>query len=314
MADDFLTAADLLIVNDQNADSNLDISDVLDDAPLMSRLPAVDATGGNIHKFIKQIEAPLVGFRDINDGRDHDSSVDEAVTIDLAILDASFSVDVAVADAYRGGTRALLEKEAKRHLRAAFRKADDTIVSGTSADFVGLKNSFPNGSGVPWSTPATVLLSNKADGAGGSDLTSVYSLKLGDNGCAVVLGAGGLEIGESQIQRVSGSSSGHYMAWVTPIHCWIGLQVGGINTVGRICNISSGDDTTLTDAMVFEHLTKWEQSDPSILVMNRRSREQLRSSRTATNATGAFADMPVESAGIEIVTSESVLSNETDQA
>ena len=309
MADDFLTAADLLIVNDQNADSNLDISDVLDDAPLMSRLPAVEATGGNIHKFIKQVEAPLVGFRDINDGRDHDSSVDEAVTINLAILDASFSVDVAVADAYRGGTRALLEKEAKRHLRAAFRKADDTIVSGTSADFVGLTGAFSS-----WSTPATVMLSNKAAGAGGSDLTSVYSLKLGDNGCAVVLGAGGLEIGESQIQRVSGSASGHYMAWVTPIYCWIGLQVGSINTVGRICNISSGDDTTLTDAMVFEHLTKWQQSDPSILVMNRRSREQLRSSRTATNATGAFADMPTESAGIEIVVSESVLSNETDQA
>lgn len=307
MADDFLTAADLLIVNDQNADSNLDISDVLDDAPLMSRLPAVEATGGNIHKYIKQTEAPLVGFRDINDGRDHDSSVDEAVTVNLAILDASFSVDVAVADAYRGGTRALLEREAKRHLRAAFRKADDTIVSGTSADFVGLTGAFSS-----WSTPATVMLSNKADGAGGSDLTSVYSLKLGDNGCAVVLGAGGLEIGESQIQRVSGSSSGHYMAWVTPIHCWIGLQVGSINTVGRICNISSGDDTTLTDAMVFEHLTKWQQSDPSILVMNRRSREQLRSSRTATNATGAFADMPTESAGIEIVVSESVLSNETE--
>ncbi|MCC9644391.1 hypothetical protein LOC71_19130 [Rhodopirellula sp. JC740] len=113
MADTPITIADLVKINSMDVADN-DVSDLLIDAPLIRSLVADTASNGTSHKYTKEASAPVVGFRSANDGRDHDASSDTLVTIDLKILDASFHVDKAVADAYtKGGPDGLMAREAK---------------------------------------------------------------------------------------------------------------------------------------------------------------------------------------------------------
>mgnify|MGYP004281372961 FL=1 len=129
MADAFLTLSDLTTINDANL-ADRDISDLLDDAPLLARL-AADVVPGTDHKYVKETSAPVVGFRAVNDGLENTKSADTLVTINLKILDASFAIDKALADAYIGGPEAYIGREAARHLKSAFFHAEKQILSGT---------------------------------------------------------------------------------------------------------------------------------------------------------------------------------------
>ena len=294
--------ADLVLVNDKNL-ADIDVSDLLQDAPLLAALPAEIASNGTTHKYLKETGAPVVGFRSPNDGREHDSSVDTLETLDLKILDATFTVDTAIANAYRLGPEAFIAREAQRHLRAAFKEAEDQVVNGDdAAGFDGF---------IDWLSSTAALTTNETD-TGATAYSSVYLLKTGPNGVRMIVGQDGqLEIGETVTQRVAGAT-GWFMAYVTPIQAWLGVQMGGVYTAGRVCNISGGTGTTLDDALIYRNLELWEQGDPDLIVMSRRSREQLRASRTAVNATGAPAPTPTEVGGIPIITTTSVHNNEAE--
>src|SRR5687767_7258902 len=115
MADAYLSLTELAIVNDRNL-ADCDVSDLFNKAPLLSRLAAVPASNGTVHKYIKETGAPAVGFREPYVGIENTKSADTLVTITLEILAANFHIDKAVADQYRGGAEAYVQREAKRHL------------------------------------------------------------------------------------------------------------------------------------------------------------------------------------------------------
>lgn len=307
MAHTLITLADLVKINDANL-ADLEISDLLDDAPLLAALAAGLASNGTSHKYTKESGAPVVGFRAPNTGRDHSASADTLVTIDLKILDASFHVDKAVADAYqRGGPAALVAREAKRHIKAAFALAEKQLIYGTGNDangFVGLANA------------ATLdgLADAMVHGAGGSGArTSVYLIRTNDDGtdCTVIAGdEGKLTMGETAVQMVDDGTGKLLPAYATPITGWLGLQIGSQYSVARIANVGTG--ATLTDAMIYKALEKFPASrQPNLIVMNRRSLAELRAARTATNATGAPAPRPTEVEGIPIVTTDALGITET---
>lgn len=298
MADDYMALADLTTINDAN-NSDIDVTDLLQDAPFLARVAAVTASNGTVHKYVKTTQAPVVGFRSVNDGREHDSTIRTQVTDTLEILDASFTVDVAIARSYRGGPEALLRMEAMEHMRAAFYKLEVQLLGGTAegdaAGFDGLADDLG-------SLGTTVL-----NAGGTTALSSIYLVRSGPSEVAVVLGNdGNIIVEESTIQRISGATTGWLNAYVTPIQAYYGMQIASTYSAVRIANIDAGSNT-VTDDMIYEGLEVFPASrQPNYIVMNRRSLEQLRNSRTATNATGTPAPRPTEVEGIPIIVTDAI--------
>ena len=309
MADAFLTLSDLTTINDANL-ADRDISDLLDDAPLLARL-AADVVPGTDHKYVKETSAPVVGFRAVNDGLENTKSADTLVTINLKILDASFAIDKALADAYIGGPEAYIGREAARHLKSAFFHAEKQILSGTGNEADGF-NGLPDDGNLN-----AVAADMVVNGGGTTDSTasSVWAIRsAGDmNDCVAIAGDNGkIDIGDSVVQRLAGSSTGSYPAYYTPIQGWLGLQIGGKYSVGRLANVTEDSGKTLSDSMLADLLSVFPAGrGPNYLVMSRRSLKQLQQSRTATNATGAPAPFPSEAFGVPIIVSDGVSDVET---
>jgi hypothetical protein len=304
MADSFTTLAELATINDANL-ADLEISDLLDDAPLLKRLAADIASNGTSHKYVKEVTAPVVGFRDVNDGRDNSKSGDSAVTIALKILDGSFAVDAALASEYSKGADAYVAREAKRHLKAAFAAAELQLLYGTgqAADgFVGLADAV----GLDALADEMVL---DATGTTADVGSSVFLIRTNDDGtdCTLITGQNGnIEIGDTVTQRIPGAT-GTYPGLYTPITGWLGLQIGGARSVGRIVNVTTDAGKGLTDDLIYDALALFPASrQPNLIVTGRRGLKQLRKSRTATNATGVPAPRPTEVDGIDIITTDHI--------
>lgn len=303
MAYDPMALADLAVFNKRDL-ADIDVRDLLDDAPLLQVLSAVPATNGNLHYYFKVTGAPVVGFRSANDGREEDSTVRTGVTVTLTILDASFSIDQAVANAYIRGAEAAIGMELREHMRAAFFKLESQVIGGTvegdAAGFAGLAD-------------AMSALGGQVTSAGGATaLTSVYLIRSGEADCSLVAGMGGnIEVGETVTQRISGATTGTLPVYYTPVTSWYGLQVGSTLSVGSIVNIDAGSNT-VTDDLIYTNLAQWPSGrQPNYIVMNRRSLEQLRSSRTATNATGTPAPRPADVEGIPIIVTDAIGNNQS---
>lgn len=305
MADSLVTLADLAKINDMNA-RDLGVSDIFNDAPFLAALAATTATNGTTHSYIKESGAPVVGFRDVNEGRDRSKSGDTLVTVTLKVLDASFHIDKAIADAYtKGGPPALMAREAQKHLRAALRKGEEQLFYGADAKgFTSINAAFPN--------LEAAMLVNAAGGAT-NDRTSVYAVRSvsDESGVVAVMGQEGQIVVEEFVQGVTQDQyNKSFDVYHQSILGWMGLQIGGAKDIGRLCNI--GNTKPLTDALMSQLFELFDESKPPThFVMNRHALGQLRRSRTATNATGTEAPYPTEWNGVPIIVTGSISSNET---
>jgi len=311
MANEFLNLTDLAKINTlDNADR--DISDLLDEAPLLAMLPADLASNGTTHKYVKQTGAPTVGFRAVNAGKENKKSADTAVSEDLKYLDASFYVDVAVADGYRGGPEAYMAREAARQLKAAFSEYEQQIFYGTgnsASGFNGLADDA-NLDGV-----GDLMVVNAA-GTTASTGSSVWGIRAtGDlNNVVSILGNDGqIEIGDITEQVINDPTdvSLTLNVYAMKVAAYVGMQIGGAYSVARLANLTEDSGKTLTDALIAELLEKFKANQmPTHLAMSRRSLFQLQASRTATNATGSPAPIPIESFGVPIVPTDSITDTE----
>lgn len=309
MADDYLAVADLL--GDALDLSDADISDLRDAAPLVARLPAEESSNGETHKYVKETGAPVVGFRAPNAGRDFDSSADTVVTVTLKVLDFSWAVDKAIADVWRkGGAEALIAREGFRHIKAALFHYEKQLIYGTGADASGFAGLADNAQ-LNQASDAMVIDAGGTTAATGS---SVFFIRMGRDNCqAIYKGESTLMLGETVIQDFLDGSNMHYPAYYTPGCTWLGMQIGGAYSVGRIASITEDPGATLTDDLGYEMLSLFPPGQRSgmIAVMNARSIKQLRESRTATNATGVAAPWPADIAGVPIVETDAILNTET---
>lgn len=311
MADSFMTLADLVKLNDQNL-SDIEVTDLLQAAPFLAALAAVVASNGTNHSYLKETGAPVVGFRAVNAGRFNTTDTDTKVEIALQILDASFTVDKALADAYaKGGAPAYLARRGMRALKAAFQGAEKQLFYGTGNDadgFVGMGEA---------STVDALADVDHVVNAGGTTVggaSSVWAIYTADDdsGVCVVTGQDGqIEIGDSVVIKAQDGAGKSYPAYFTPISGWLGLQVGGIYDMARIVNLTAQDGHGLDDDLLSQ-LVELFPSDkqPKMLVMNRQSRGQLQRSRTATTATGATAPIPKDYDGIPIICTDQLSKTE----
>ncbi|MDD5502149.1 MAG: hypothetical protein PHH26_01655 [Candidatus Thermoplasmatota archaeon] len=316
MAESYNTLAGLVQFNDKNL-ADLQVTDLLDDAPLLKILYAMPASNGTLHKYLKQTTASSAAFRAALAGVAKTASADTLVTDTLKILDGSFDTDVALADAYKGGRDAWLQLELIRTMKQVFAVAEKQVFYGTGADASGFAGLIDN-------AQLDALADGMVVNAGGSNVstqTSCFVLRHGANDCAFILGNDGKIVVEDEpviIQKTADSTAldaaQFYPALYVPVTGYCGFQIGSAYSAARICNIECNDLTStsaFTDDHIYGALSKFPAGrQPNVVVMNRNALRLLRQSRTATNATGAPAPRPVEVEGIPIVVTDQILSTE----
>ena len=303
MANDLFTVADF--VSDALDVDPTTTSEVLNAAPLVARLPISDtADGSETHKYNKYTGAPVVGFRSPNAGRDYDHSVDTVVTSTCTILDFSWRVDYAVANAWRKGPEDLIAREGIRHLAAALFVLEQQVIYGTtspgdSAGFTGFLQS------TDLDALADAMVINGA-GTTASQQSSLYAIKAGDNDCKLVTPmAQGVNLGDTIITEANDTN---YPVYYTPASMYIGLQLGGKYSIGRIANLSVTTDTKpLTDDLIADLLAAFPAGmGPDFMITNRTMRKELQQGRTATNPTGSPAPFPDSAFGVPLFTTDAI--------
>ena len=315
MANEANTLAGLIVFNDKNND-DIEVSNLLEDAPLMQVLFAKAASNGTQHKYVRQTVASASAFRAVNAGLIKTFSQDEQVTDTLKYLDGSFYVDVAVADAYMDGPEAYIQKELVKTMRQRLFALEQQVLLGVGADgagFIGLADA----TSLDASSDAQVV--EPATPGASSANTSVWLLRSGDDDCSVIMGNGGeIVVGETVTQAVYEDTTTDlksYAAYYTPVGAYAGFQLGGTYSAARLCNVNTASAvsaTALTDEDIYGAIAKFPAGrQPNQIAMNRTALQMLRNSRTAVNATGAAAPRPTEIEGIPIVVTDAITNAES---
>ena len=309
MANAINTLAGLINFNDANVDG-IEVSDLLQDTPLLARLYAKAASNGTLHKYLKETVASSAAFRAVNAGLTKTFSQDELITDTLKLLDASFDIDKGLL--IGAITENILAKELARSVRAAFVGLEKQIIYGTtalgaSAGFSGLMNQTT----LDALADSMVIEPHGTAGTTADSQTSVFLIRTSDSDLSVIIGNDGqLTVGDPyDIRKVADVdvSNAAYSATAVDVLGYGGLQYGSIYSVARIANI----ETTFDDDDIYEALSLFPSAkQPNVIAMNRKALKLLRASRTATNATGAPAGVPMDVEGIEIVSTDTIVSTE----
>jgi len=313
MANAANTLNGLIAFNDRNND-DIEVSNLLDDSPLMQVMFAKAASNGTQHKYMRQTVASDSAFRAVNTGLTKTFSQDEQVTDTLVTLDGSFYVDVAIADAYMNGPEAYIQKELVKTMRQRMFALEQQVLLGVGADsngFIGLADDTT----LDALSDAQVVA--PASPGASSANTSVWLLRDGDDDCAVIMGNGGeIVVGETVVQAVYDNAAAltTFPAYYTPVTGYAGFQLGGTYSAARLCNINTATPTSttaLTDEDIYGALALFPAGrQPNAIAMNRTALQMLRNSRTAVNATGAAAPRPTEIEGIPIVVTDAITNAE----
>ncbi|MCD0459950.1 major capsid protein [Roseiconus lacunae] len=305
MANSYVTTTELLQLGDGNV-SDIEVTELLEDAPLVAALSAIEASHDTNHEWLKKTAAPSAGFREVNYGRENRKAAYNKVVKSLKLYDASFSIDLAVLKSKNG--EKLRTREAKDHLQAAFADFERQIIYGTTNDAAGFDGLCDE---------ATV--DNKDDAmvvdAGGSVAdtgSSVWALRVGESAVSIVYGADGeIRIDPEYPTVIEGPAGGSLDAMRTPIVFWGGLQVTTTLDVARICNLTAEGGAGLTDNLLSDLYALFPAGrKPNLFVMSGRSQKQLQQSRTATNATGAEAPFPIEAHNVPIIVTDQISDTE----
>lgn len=301
------TLAGLLLLNDQRA-SDIFPTNVLDAAPVIARAYAQPASSGaTYHKYNRRTVAAGATFRKVNTGASNAAEQFEEVTLNCEYLDASFARDVAVAQGYRSGVQAYLQREVGAAMKSAMWALEQSLFGfGIATQFVGLPyfNDYAD-------TDVGQIVS-----AGGSGGKSVWLLRWAEDGVSMIAGNDGriaMTVPQDNqiVQITDAGGTNKYMGYAVALGGWFGLQVGSKYDVVRIANLDGTSDDLLTDDLIAEAISKFPvDRQPNMIVMNRTALKELRDSRTATNPTGAPAPFPNEAFGIEIVVTDALGSSE----
>ncbi len=119
----------------------------------------------------------------------------------------------------------------------------------------------------------------------------------------------GSQLGETIVTE---SKEANYRVCYTPASMYIGFQMGGKYSVGRIANISTTTDSKpLTDDLLSDLISLFPANmGPQLFVMNRTRLKDLQQGRTATNPTGAPAPFPDSAFNVPIVVTDALVDTE----
>jgi hypothetical protein len=278
----------------------------------------------NAYKTLVVSALPQVKFRAPGTFTPHKAAVLQARDVNCAHLDASWSMDNALATQSDWGKDKAYAIQTYTHMRAALFTLARQIWYGTNAiagdpnGFSGLfqliGGSDPNKSNVDLHIDAggvagdAALVADEEAPIGGH--TSVFAVTTGLDGIQIAWGSEGkITEGDVVLQQVNNAAGDHAWHACQQIEAWAGLQVTSEFAFGRVYGINK--EHPLTDDILYELLSRFPAGkEPTALFMNRFALEQLRRSRTAVNATGAPAPRPEDVAGVKIYVTDAIMTGE----
>jgi hypothetical protein len=275
-------------------------------APELTIVPADTMTGTTMELTVRS-GLPSVRFRNANEGVPRSKSSYETRTFQTHILDHQIAVDAQVVDGARDPGR-LLENHASGVMEAAMQYIGSQFYYGTGNDSKG----FPG-----------LLAQIKADAAhlvdagGSASKTSVWFLRLGRECVEFLFGnAQTIRLQDTwELETVYDAEGNPYKAYTNWMTGRIGMRLANRNCAVRIKNVeeSGSGKKSLNDSLLYSAYEKFTDFgfEPTHILMNGRSREQLRNSRTATNANGTPAPLPTEWEGIPIIRTASITNDES---
>ncbi|MEX0587053.1 MAG: major capsid protein [Pirellulales bacterium] len=252
------------------------------------------------YKTLVRTGLPTVGFRNFNEGTAATKGTYENRLVETFIFNPRWECDKAVADSHEDGAPAFISMEAAGIMEAAFQHLSEQFYYGVGNDAKG----FP---GLIAAYDATNMVVD-AGGTTSDTGSSVWAVKFGPRDVSWVYGNGGsLDLSDVSTQRILDANDNPFTAYVQEILARPGLQVGGVRSVARIKKLTADSGKGLTDARIAALLLTFPAGIvPDVLLMSRRSLEQLRASRTATNMTGAPAPIPTEAFGVRIEVTDAI--------
>lgn len=285
-----------------------EISGITEEGTSLPGVGAVRTIGGINYSTLVRVTNPTVAFRDANEGVN--SSVSQYINrlVETFILNPRWEADKAVADRSEDGPDAYISDEAMAIMEAAMQLLGGQFFygRGATAGGTGTGNDAKGHPGLIDAYNTTYEVD--ATGTPGS-ASSVWAVKWGPGHVQWVYGKNGqLLIPDKRIETIYRNSL-PLDGYVQSMLCYPGVQVGSTRSCGRIKNITAAAGKTMTDALGFQLLAKMKVR-PDVWFMNKTVREQLRASRTATNAMGAPAPIPTELAGIPIAVTDSITMTE----
>lgn len=260
---------------------------------------------GTVYTATIRKNLPTVGFRSVNQGATASNSQFEQRQYSCHVLNPIWMCDKAVATAHDDGPDAFIASEAFAMTTAALLTLARQFYYGTVND---ANRGFP---GLPalYDSAAYQL---SAGGTTAGTASSAWFLRLGPDGVQMLLGNNAsLSMSPVREQTVNDVSGNPYTAYIQELLAWCGLHAANPHAAGRICNLTEDAGKGLTDARLGAMLSRFPTAyRPNAIMVSRRSLEQLRASRTATNATGAEAPTPTTYEGIPIVATDAIVNTE----
>jgi len=264
------------------------------------------------------LASPSTGsFRDANAGTAGIKNTYENREFETFICEPRWIADKAVADRSEDGAQAYLFQEAQGVMEGEMQAICRQFYYGnTSTVGVGNTKGFPGLVDVYDSTNMVV----DAGGTTADTGSSVWFVKFGPQNVQWLWGENGaMTPSDVRIADIIDPAdtatppTKYFTGYVQTMLYYPGLQCSSIRSMVRIKKLTADSGKTLTDILLYRALAKFEVGIvPDICLMNRRSLQQLRESRTATNATGAPAPNPTEvCGGIPIALTDSILNTES---
>jgi len=258
-------------------------------------------------KTLIRTALPTVGYRNANEGTAATKGTYANRLVECFIMNPRIEADKAVADAYEDGAQAWLALEGEGVLQAAFGTLAKQFYYGATTAGGDSKG----GPGLIDSLDTTNMVVD-AGGTTADTCSSVWAVKYGGTYVQWVYGLNGqLMLSDPREETIYDTNNNPLDGYVQSMLARPGVQCGNRTCVGRIKKLTADSGKGLTDALIGSLLAKFPAGIvPDVLLMTKRSQEQLRASRTATNATGAPAPIPTDAFGIPIGVTDGILNTE----
>lgn len=249
---------------------------------------------------------PTAGFRHANEGVAASKSTTELRLVECFNLNPRWECDKVIADSNEDGPEAFIAEEAAAIVTAAFMTLGRQFYYGAGSG--GDAKGHP---GLIQAIDSSMVVD--AGGTTADTGSSVWAVSFGPRKVQWVLGQNGsLTVDDPRIESITDSGGNRFTAYVQEMLAYPGVQVGNRYSIGRIKKLTADSGKTLTDARIGALVALFPVGYmPDVLFMSRRSLEQLRASRTATNATGQEAPTPTMWENIPIMPTDSILDTES---
>jgi hypothetical protein len=307
------TSLDVLKINNSEELIGI-IDDVIKTIPELGFFTATPETD-NTYTTLCVLQDPKVGFRAPGTFGTHEVAKLGNRTVACKNLDASWTMDTALARQTDWGVARALAIQTMTHMRSALFTLSQQIWYGQKNEpdgFPGLYQLIGSSTG---DTSNAILHLDAGGRSTGpeTDLTSIFGVSTGIDSIQMAWGRDGRfteeDVTKQWIANPSNPKNSGAWHYAQQIEGWAGLQVTSQWAFGRIFNLSP--TVGLNDDLIYEWLSHFPVGKtPQAIFMSRRSLEQLRKSRTAVNATGAPAPTPTEVVGIPIYVTDAIMNNE----